>query len=47
MLFETYLEDMTHQRESSVIFKQFLKDMKQTISNATNRPKSPGILSPV
>lgn len=29
MLFETYLEDMKNQRESSVIFKQFLKDMKQ------------------
>jgi dGTPase len=29
MLFETYLEDMQNQRESSVIFKQFLKDMKQ------------------
>ena len=28
MLFETYLEDMQNQRESSVIFKQFLKDMK-------------------
>lgn len=30
MLFETYLEDMSNQRESSVIFSQFLKDMKQT-----------------
>ncbi len=29
MLFETYLTDMKNQRESSVIFKQFLKDMKQ------------------
>ena len=29
MLFETYLEDMSNQRESSVIFSQFLKDMKQ------------------
>jgi len=29
MLFETFLEDMTHQRKSSVIFKQFLKDMIQ------------------
>ena len=29
ILFETYLEDMQNQRESSVIFKQFLKDMKQ------------------
>jgi dGTPase len=29
MLFETYLADMKNQRESSVIFKQFLKDMKQ------------------
>ena len=29
MLFETYLEDMKNQRESSVIFKQFLKDMNQ------------------
>ena len=29
MLFETYLEDMKNQRESSMIFKQFLKDMKQ------------------
>ena len=28
MLFETCLEDMKNQRESSVIFKQFLKDMK-------------------
>jgi dGTPase len=28
MLFETYLEDMKKQRASSVIFKQFLKDMK-------------------
>ena len=30
MLFETYLEDMNNRRESSVIFSQFLKDMKQT-----------------
>ena len=30
MLFETYLEDMSNERESSVIFSQFLKDMKQT-----------------
>lgn len=30
ILFETYLTDMKNQRESSVIFKQFLKDMKQT-----------------
>jgi dGTPase len=29
MLFETYLEDMMDRRESSVIFKNFLKDMKQ------------------
>jgi dGTPase len=29
MLFESFLEDMTHQRKSSVIFKQFLKDMNQ------------------
>jgi dGTPase len=29
MLFETYLTDMKNQREYSVIFKQFLKDMKQ------------------
>jgi len=29
MLFETYLEDMKDRRESSVIFKNFLKDMKQ------------------
>jgi dGTPase len=28
MLFEIYLEDMKNQRESSVIFEQFLKDMK-------------------
>ena len=28
-LFETFFEDMTHQRKSSVIFKKFLKDMKQ------------------
>ena len=28
ILFETCLEDMKNQRESSVIFKQFLKDMK-------------------
>jgi dGTPase len=28
LLFETYLADMRHQRESSVIFKQFLKDMQ-------------------
>jgi dGTPase len=28
LLFETYLVDMKRQRESSVIFKQFLKDMK-------------------
>ena len=30
MLFETYLEDMQNQRESSVVFKRFLKDMKQS-----------------
>ena len=30
MLFETYLEDLNNGRESSVIFSQFLKDMKQT-----------------
>ena len=30
MLFETYLEDLNSRRESSVIFSQFLKDMKQT-----------------
>jgi dGTPase len=30
ILFETYLEDMQNQRESSVIFKRFLKDMKQS-----------------
>ena len=29
MLFETYLEDLNNRRESSVIFSQFLKDMKQ------------------
>jgi dGTPase len=29
MLFETYLTDMKNQRKSSVIFKQFLKDMRQ------------------
>ncbi len=29
MLFEIYLEDMKNQRESSVIFEKFLKDMKQ------------------
>ena len=32
MLFETYLEDMINQRESSMIFKQFLKDMKPSYS---------------
>ena len=30
ILFETYLEDMQNQRESSVVFKRFLKDMKQS-----------------
>ena len=30
MLFEAYLEDMQNQRESSVVFKRFLKDMKQS-----------------
>jgi dGTPase len=30
MLFETYLEDMQNQRESSVVFKRFLKNMKQS-----------------
>ena len=29
MLFETYFEDLNNRRESSVIFSQFLKDMKQ------------------
>jgi dGTPase len=29
MLFETYLNDLCNQRESSVIFSQFLRDMKQ------------------
>ena len=29
MLFESYIEDMKKQRKSSVIFGQFLKDMKQ------------------
>ena len=32
MLFETYLEEMINQRESSMIFKQFLKDMKPSYS---------------
>jgi dGTPase len=31
-LFETYLEDMQNQQESSVIFKKFLKDMKPNYS---------------
>ena len=30
MLFETYLNDLCNQRESSVIFSQFLRDMKQS-----------------
>jgi dGTPase len=30
MLFETYLEDMQNQRESSVVFKRFLKNMKKS-----------------
>jgi dGTPase len=30
LLFETYIEDMNNQRQSSVIFKQFLKNMNQT-----------------
>jgi len=30
LLFETYIEDMNSQRQSSVIFKQFLKNMNQT-----------------
>ena len=32
MLFKTYLEDMINQRESSMIFKQFLKDMNPNYS---------------
>jgi len=31
-LFETYLEDMQNQQESSMIFKKFLKDMKPNYS---------------
>ena len=30
ILFETYLEDMQNQRESSVVFKRFLKNMKKS-----------------